>query len=1316
MLRLLGKDKTPLGLLVNCKDIIIESDLKTGLKTLSFSYPITDDLANKIEGETYIQTEDYEFVVKEVNKSNNDWFSVSCKPNIETLIGKPHLKFESLEGTAANCIRLALSSDTGWIVEEVDKIDKRRTIRKETANTYEIIQEVAKVFMIDIEFDTKKRIIKIYEKRGKDKGVFFTNQLNLKSLQEQSNTYDFITRLVPIGKDGLKVNDVNGGKDYIDNFQHSNKVIAQYWIDKRYTVAQSLLDDAKAKLDELSKPKRSYSANVYTFGKDISLGDTITLIDNIKGIKEKQRVVKLKQYPLSPEKDIVEIANRTLSFTEQQKQLQDSAATLDDITMDNGAIDGSKIEGLPKVEVDMEIPDGSITGDKIAGNTITGDKIHGNTITGNHIIGGSITANQLEAGIIKANSILVEDAAITRAKIAEAAIGNAQIEDAAIDNAKIDKLAVGSAQIQDLAVGTAQIADAAITNAKIGKLAVDNANIKDATITNAKIKDLHADKITAGDIDADRIKTNVIEAINGSFGTINSDKITVGNLNAGNITTGNIDADRMTTNVIKAINADITSATIKEAKIGNLNADKITAGDISADRMTANAIKAINASIGTINSDKINVGNLDASKITTGTLAADRIKAGSIEADKLSTNAINAVSVKAEEVVAGKIKSGEIKVGNANIIDGTISSAKIDKIEIDTANIKKGTILDAYIKNLDASKITSGTLDAGRVSINGTGGKLNLQDNTITISDGKTTRVQVGKDKRGQYGILVMNSAGTPIFDSDKGVLSDAGLNNNVVSKDKIRDGAVGPKKLNVNEIFADEGFIGKLKAVEINADKITTGTISNDRLDLKGFISFEALDTNLNQIFDTTSGSNKTYINGNAIATGSISADKIDVNGLTVKNKKKEVSFAVSKDGDVQVNGLLQSGNFNNDKKTGYQINTDGTAILNQADIRGDVKLPNAGITNYGGTIGNPNLATGTSLGMKPYTADKWLAHVMKTTPFSKLGLKNGDTITYRVYIKPTKGGNSRARLSYYYGDGSKYKTVYGNIIKKGQEGYSVLTTTLQDIHEKGMYLALGNDALENPEVGTVGEYKEAKLEKGSDPTPWCPKEGEVSNPVRFWAGADFLGRNDAPFRVYQNGNIFAKDVELKGRMFGSLNNGGLDIENGSLTISNKMKTLDDDGTIYELQPRTLEEFVKLSSGQCTLNTNVVFGNNNVRYYKEDGSLTLSNGNFRVNTPMATLLVDKQYGELGGINILGPSGGQHILRGSNSSDKQGTLVFDSEGSQGALGDFSFCRKNYKEKCRVNIHGDLSVQEKIQSPVNKIEMKADANGWGYFAN
>ena len=1166
MLRLLGKDKTPLGLLVNCKDICIESDLKTGLKNLSFSYPITDKLANKIQGECYIQTADYEFVVKEVNKESNDWFSVFAKPNIETLSGKPHLHFEGLESKAADIIRLALGTDTGWTVQEVDTITKRRTIRKETGSTLDIINDVAKVFMIEIEFDTLNKKIKIYNKRGADKGAFFINSLNLKKLSQQANTYDFITRLVPIGKNNLRITAANNGKEYIDNFQYSNKVIAQYWVDKRYTDVNSLLEDARAKLDELSKPVISYSADVLTFNTPIALGDTITLIDNIKEIREVQRVVKFKEYPLTPEKNTIEIANRTLSFAEQQAALDEAAQIVGDITTDSGTIDGSKIEGLP--EVDTTIPDGSITADKLAANSVSADKIVAGAITTDKISAGAITAAKIEAGTIKANSAIIAEGAIGTAQIAKAAITSAQIADGAIDNAKIDIGAINTAQIQDAAIGTAQIADAAITNAKIGSLAVDTANIKDAAITNAKIKNLNAEKITAGDISADRIKTNVISAVNASIGTATIDSAKIGNLSADKITSGDIATDRLKANAINAVNATVGSATINAAKIGNLGADKITTGDLSADRIKTNVIKAINTTTDTAVIGSAKIANLDASKITTGTLNADRIGAETIDASKISADAVSAIAVSAGSVVAKDIEAGKIKIGNANIVDGSISGAKISKATITNAQIADATIESAKIKDLNASKINAGTLDASKVSINSADGTLTLANNTLTIKDNQSTpktRVQVGKDSRGQYGILVMNDKGEAIFDSDKGVLSDKGLSDGIVSESKIVDNSIGSTKLNVDELFVSEnGFIRKLKAVEIDAANITTGKISSERLDIQGLVSFDAFDESIKDVFDVSG--NKTYINGGMIAANSIKADKIDIlSGFTVNGADGKPVFAIGKAsegvGTVEINGWLHSTNYEKGK-SGYSINTDGTAELNQATIRGTLDVLNAGMTNY----------------------------------------------------------------------------------------------------------------------------------------------GTAATDIRIWAGESYEKRESAPFRVYQNGDVFAANGTFTGLLKGTLDSGDVQIYNNAITVHS---------------PKTETEIIRMEAGQCSLNTDVSFGNNNVSYTKGNNQLSLSGTDFKVQSTQGTLYVNRAGGATGGVNILGPSGGHHVLRGSTSSDKLGTLVFDSEGNQGAVGDFSFTRKNYSEKCKVDIDGELSINEKISSQKQGIELRSVKNssweGWGFYA-
>ena len=617
---------------------------------------------------------------------------------------------------------------------------------------------------------------------------------------------------------------------------------------------------------------------------------------------------------------------------------------------------------------------------------------------------------------------------------------------------------------------------------------------------------------------------------------------------------------------------------IKNALIDNLNADKIKAGTISTDILKTNVITAINATIGTATINGAKIGELDASKITTGKISSNIIQAGSIDATKINTSAINAIEVGAAKIVAGDITSGTIKVGNANIVDGTISMAKIDKVEITDANIKKGTILNAFIDKLDARKITTGSLDASKVQISSASGNLTISDNTIQIKDAQAAprvRVQVGKDSRGKYGLLVFNEGGEAIFDSDKGILTSNGLSKDVVSSDKIRDEAIGPTKLNIESLFVgDNAFITKLSSLEIDAERIKTGKISGERIDIDGLVSFKSFNPDMQKVFDVKG--DKTYINGGMIAANTITADKINANGLTISNKNKEVTFAIKDDGNIEVNGLLRSGNYSAENNTGYQISTDGKAILNQAEIRGDVILPNAGITNSG-------------------------------------------------------------------------------------------------INE---------------------------------------------NPIRFWAGSNYANRESAPFRVMQNGDVYAKNVELLGQMFGSLNNENLTIDNGELVINEAITTLNDSGEILTKAPRGENKlYVQINQENCIFNTNVSLSNH-IRFTKDNSekgsALNIDSTNIAIDGEMVDLVFNPSVGALGGLNIFTNNGGQHILRGSTDKKNIGTLVFDNEGSQGESADYLFTKKDGKDSCKVEINGEVTV-EKLSSSQQKIVIKSiPGEGWGFY--
>lgn len=222
-------------------------------------------------------------------------------------------------------------------------IDKLNTV-KEALELIEILEYDECIAVLtgtknlpcEMVFDSLNKGISVYEKCGEDRGAYFIERLNLKRLQVQSNSYDFATRLIPIGKDGLMLN--IDGKNYVENHQYSKKVKTMTWKDERYTDAESLKEDAEAKLDELSKPYRSYTAEIINLVEavqdeekkeqykevfSIALGDTVLLISKSTGIRESHRIVKFYEYPLTKEKNKVELANTRLSFEEVQRTEQE---------------------------------------------------------------------------------------------------------------------------------------------------------------------------------------------------------------------------------------------------------------------------------------------------------------------------------------------------------------------------------------------------------------------------------------------------------------------------------------------------------------------------------------------------------------------------------------------------------------------------------------------------------------------------------------------------------------------------------------------------------------------------------------------------------------------------------------------------------------------------------------------------------------------------------------------------------------------------------------------------------------------------------
>ena len=326
--------KKRIGTLTGFKGRAITKTLDSGDKELSFEYPANGAMVDLLKEEYYIRTKEDEFVLTAV-EAGEQCNKYTATLNVEELEGQSFpYGFASQEQTIKACLTFAFEG-TGWTVGTCT-VTKRRTIDIEEATTaWGVLQSCLSTYRCECEIDTLQKRINIYAQIGRDRGCYFVEGLNLRKLTATSDTYEFYTRIIPIGKDGITIKWLHG-KEYLENYQYSSKVKTYTWKDERYTNTTSLMEDAEAKLEELSKPYKVYAADVVDLVKanpeyknilDFGIGDTVMMVSKHPRMREKQRIVKIVEYPETPEKNTVELSNTTKTFAEVQKTETELAKT-----------------------------------------------------------------------------------------------------------------------------------------------------------------------------------------------------------------------------------------------------------------------------------------------------------------------------------------------------------------------------------------------------------------------------------------------------------------------------------------------------------------------------------------------------------------------------------------------------------------------------------------------------------------------------------------------------------------------------------------------------------------------------------------------------------------------------------------------------------------------------------------------------------------------------------------------------------------------------------------------------------------------------
>lgn len=331
MVKLFDKDMTLLKVFDNYMELIVTQELDLGYKTLQMQLPYS---ITGLQEEQKVEVDGYVYVIKEINMGQQLYYQVYCKPYFSDLLSK---RIDSLTGynrLLEDCLREVIS-DTTWSYVIESPVVGSFTINLHQKTAIEALDALKKLYQFDYFFDTKNKIIHIWKQRiGKDI-LYVLDSDNLRYCKSQSNTYNLITRLIPVGKDGVLINQVNGNCAWVEDFGYTDEVIIGYWFQSSIQNADDLLSLAKDRIKDISRPKTSYRIQLIEVPPDARVGDIILIIDKIKNIQTQQQIKKIVIYYNEFQNSYIEAGSILTSFDDIYKDFKDAQDIVNEDTLRN---------------------------------------------------------------------------------------------------------------------------------------------------------------------------------------------------------------------------------------------------------------------------------------------------------------------------------------------------------------------------------------------------------------------------------------------------------------------------------------------------------------------------------------------------------------------------------------------------------------------------------------------------------------------------------------------------------------------------------------------------------------------------------------------------------------------------------------------------------------------------------------------------------------------------------------------------------------------------------------------------------------------
>lgn len=277
-----------------------------GYDTLNFEIEGNNPLYRYIVEEAKIEDDKNRYVIKNIDEHSN-FVTIRCDIDLDDWKTEIIYEYRRTRYYLTQVIDEILPA--GWSVEWRCTSTKRTTIEGITGEPMkavtplDILWKASEVWSVVFNFEVlSKTLIIIDPSTYTSSGVFFTDEINIKSIGFVGSSDGYATRLYAFGAKDEEGNpitfaDINYGKPYVENYTYSNKIICVGWSDERYSVKENLLEAAKQKLEQICMPSRSYDCEACDLKDDIWMYKVVTLVDRVRRTRVDHQIVEWKEYP-----------------------------------------------------------------------------------------------------------------------------------------------------------------------------------------------------------------------------------------------------------------------------------------------------------------------------------------------------------------------------------------------------------------------------------------------------------------------------------------------------------------------------------------------------------------------------------------------------------------------------------------------------------------------------------------------------------------------------------------------------------------------------------------------------------------------------------------------------------------------------------------------------------------------------------------------------------------------------------------------------------------------------------------------------------